>query len=335
MLKKQIALFIAIGILLALIIICYNYSINNVVEPIYSHDERFSEYIVADGIDVSAFQGTTINWNKVKHSGVDFVMIRASYRGSSSGVIKNDSMFLDNIKGANEAGIMTGAYFFSQAITEEEAREEAEHLIRFVSDYKITMPLVIDYEVIEGGRLSEAINSGELSADDITDISLAFCETVEAAGYESMVYGNIDFLVKSQDTLRLEENSLIWLANYTEQTTYDDLYNFWQCSDQSIVPGIDANVDKNFWYINNDSQTLTSATKFTASDYTPKLKDDSFLYLGRAVEPKVTCDTLIEGTDYIVSYIKNTSSGTGYAIVDGIGDYTGRAILDFEIHSLF
>jgi GH25 family lysozyme M1 (1,4-beta-N-acetylmuramidase) len=335
MLKKQIALFIAIGILLILIIISYNYSINNVVEPIYSHNERFSDYIVADGIDVSTYQGTDIDWDDVKHSGIDFVLIRASYRGSTTGEINDDDTFLDNIKGANAAGIMTGAYFFSQAITEREAREEAEHLIRLISDYEITMPLVIDCELIEGGRLYEAINSRELSTDDVTDINLAFCDIIKSAGYEPMVYGNMNFLRTSQDTLRLEESSLIWLAHYTEQTSYGGLYNFWQCSDQGTVPGINANVDKNFWYINTDSQALTSSIKFSTYDYTPTLKDDSFFYLGKAVEPKVECNTLIEGTDYIVSYIKNTSSGTGYAIVDGIGDYNGRSILDFEINSLF
>ncbi|NLY81611.1 MAG: hypothetical protein GX078_02365 [Clostridiales bacterium] len=335
MLKKQIKLFIAIGILLILIIVSYNYSIKNVVEPIYSHDERFSNYIVADGIDVSTFQGKNIDWKKVKHSGVDFVMIRASYRGSSNGEIKNDDTFTENIKGANEAGIMTGAYIFSQAVTKKEAREEAKHLLREVEAYKITMPLVIDYEFIEGGRLYNAINSKELSTSDVTDICLAFCDTIKDAGYEPMVYGNANFLLTNHDTVRLEANSLIWLAHYTEKTNYGGIYNFWQCSDHSAVKGINENVDKDFWYINTDSQKDATGNNISINDFEPELKDDSFLYLGRAIKPKVDCAPLIEGEDFMISYIKNTSSGTGYAIVDGIGNYTGRAILDFEINSLF
>lgn len=335
MLKKQIKLFIAIVILLIIIIICYNYSINNVVEPIYSHDEKFSDCIIADGIDVSTYQGKDIDWKKVKRSGVDFVMIRAAYRGSSNGEIKNDDCFTDNIKGANEAGIMTGAYIFSQAITKEEAQEEAKHLLRLVEDYQITMPLVIDYELIEGGRLYNAINSRELSISDVTDICLAFCDTIEDAGYEPMVYGNMNFLQTNQDIMRLEANSLVWLAHYTEKTSYGGLYNFWQCSDHSTVKGINENVDKNFWYINTDSQTDATGNNISINDLNPVLKDDSFLYLGKAIKPKVECAPLIEGEDFIISYIKNTSSGTGYAIVDGTGNYKGRAVLDFEINSLF
>ena len=149
-----------------------------------THAERYGNCVVVHGIDVSEHQDE-IKWKKVKSSGADFVFIRAGYRSSETGELKEDADFRTNIKKANRAGMMCGAYFFSQALNEAEAIEEADYLVDLVKRYDIDMPLVIDYELYEGGRLKQAVNAGEMPyASLYHDVVLAFCRRVEDAGYE-------------------------------------------------------------------------------------------------------------------------------------------------------
>lgn len=340
MFKKQLTLYITIIALIVLIIVSYLYSKSNVKPPIYIHDERFENAIIAEGIDVSYYQGESIDWDAIKDDGIDFVMIRCAYRGSESGELEIDKNYKENMDNAIKSDLMVGAYIYSQAITEEEAMEEANFLLALVEDKKITMPLVIDYEIYEDGRLDKAIQNKDLNKNTITDICLAFCKVIENNGYESMVYGNRNFLIKSHDTNRLEKETTIWMANYTNQTNYGGDYSIWQYTSLGLVPGINGNVDKNFWYIDKDDPGQTvDDNKTDINECSIKLDDDSYLYLGRKITPEVILknngELLIENEDYYISYINNTSSGEGQIILKGIGNYTGRTILSFNIHSLF
>ena len=193
------------------------------------------------GIDVSSWQNT-INWSKVKASGVEFVFLRAAYQGTSSGKLFRDGRFLDYIQGAKSVGLKVGVYIFSQAITVEEALEQADYLLNIVSGYDIDLPLVFDLEHYAGGRFSTA----GLYARTITDMCNAFCSRVEAYGYESMVYACPSML---DEDIFIKEIGRLWLAHYTKKTGYSDRgYEYWQCTDSGSIDGIQGGVDLDFWF---------------------------------------------------------------------------------------
>ena len=196
------------------------------------------------GIDVSYHQGE-IDWEAVADSGVDFAIIRIGYRGYSEGVIYQDPYFLDNIEGALDNGIEVGIYFFSQAVTVEEAVEEAEQTVEWLRGYSgdITFPVVFDWERISysGSR------TAELSAVTVTDCAIAFFDVIESAGYQPMAYvspstSNEDIYVD-----RLTDYPM-WLAHYTSDwvmSYYPYYYDMWQYTSGGSVPGIEGNVDLN------------------------------------------------------------------------------------------
>ena len=170
-----------------------------------THAEKYKDCVKVHGIDVSEFQDE-INWKKVKSSEADFVLVRAGFRKGETGELVEDADFKQNMKGANRAGIMTGAYFFSQALNEEEAVEEARYLIELVEPYDIEMPLAIDFELMDGGRLKQKVDAGEMpAASHYHDIVVAFCDTVEDAGYEACVYANYDMLTNYMDSTILDD----------------------------------------------------------------------------------------------------------------------------------
>lgn len=202
---------------------------------------------VLNGIDVSVYQ-ETIDWKKVKNAGVDFVIIRCAGRGyGAEGNIFDDDNFAKNIKGASEAGLDVGVYFFSQAITKEEAVEEAEHMLELVKGYDVTLPLVMDYEYSPSSTSGRLYNA-KLSKSEATAVCRAFCERIKAAGYESMVYANKSMLTDHINGKELGKDYKIWLANYTTDTTYDGSYQFWQYSETGTVDGINGRVDCNFLF---------------------------------------------------------------------------------------
>ncbi|MCC8357056.1 MAG: S-layer homology domain-containing protein [Oscillospiraceae bacterium] len=208
------------------------------------------------GIDVSEFQAT-IDWEAVAADGVQFVIIRAGYRGATSGKLGTDSKFVTNITGALAAGLEVGVYVYSQAITEDEAREEAQFLINLVSGYDITLPLVLDYEYYSGssGYAGRLYNAG-LTKQEATDICNAFCDEAESAGYDSMVYANAYML---NYKLYPDQLGRIWLAHYTTQTDYSGDYEYWQCSSSGAVDGISTLVDLNFWFKPNSSSSSSGS----------------------------------------------------------------------------
>lgn len=194
------------------------------------------------GIDVSKWQGT-IDWKAVADSGVDFAIIRCAYRGSDSGVIVEDPCFKKNIAGATKYGIRVGVYFFSQAITEAEAVEEASTAISLVSGYNLDYPIFIDSE--ESG--SSNGRADKLSKTKRTAIVKAFCETVKNAGYKPGVYASTSWYNDNLYASQLD-SYCIWVAQYKSECTYTGRYDIWQYTRRGKIAGIKEKVDMDICY---------------------------------------------------------------------------------------
>lgn len=193
------------------------------------------------GIDVSKWNGE-IDWDKVKNAGVEFAIIRAGYRGSVTGSLVVDPCFETNIRGAAASGMPVGVYFFTQAINEVEAVEEASAVIRLIQDYSIDYPVFIDTEGAGGNGRADG-----LDVETRTLICEAFCRTIENAGYRAGVYGSRNWYNNRLQADRLEQYT-IWLAEYRSVPLYQGYYQMWQYTSKGKVDGISGNVDLNISY---------------------------------------------------------------------------------------
>ena len=306
----------------------------------YEHSPKFVNCVPITGIDVSIHQEGDINWQKVKSSGADFVFVRAGYRAADDGSLHSDDSFDENVERARKAGLMVGAYFYSQALSADEAKEEAEFVLDMVTGHEITLPLVIDYEIYKGGRLEKKIDAGELYAASLYhDIVLGFTETVEAEGYESAVYANKDMLTNYMQADLLDDKATIWLASYNESAGLNADYMFWQCSSGARVTGYDGDVDQNFWYIKPEKvyETRGKHRKRAVSigDCRITFKENTVKLRHFRAEPKygMTYEgkNMKQGRDYVSSVIHNTQEGTGYVVVRGIGKYKDWIAYPFTI----
>lgn len=194
------------------------------------------------GIDVSKWNGE-IDWDKVKNAGVEFAIIRCGYRGSVSGSLVEDPYFAANIKGATAAGLKVGVYFFTQAINEVEAVEEASMVISLVRDYNLDYPVFIDTEGAGGNGRAD-----RLDVEIRTKVCEAFCATVKNAGYKSGVYASRNWYNQRLETTGLERY-VIWLAEYRSAPLYQGYYQMWQYTSKGKVDGISGNVDMNLSYL--------------------------------------------------------------------------------------
>ena len=199
------------------------------------------------GVDVSKYQGT-IDWAKVKAAGIDFAMIRVGARGYGSAQLMLDDNFVTNIMGARAAGLETGAYFFSQATTEEEAVEEANFTVGALMNYGATYPVAIDVEWIENDRA----RTDDLTAEERTDLAVKYCETVKAFGYKPMIYATRDMLIAGMLPDKLKDYD-VWLSDdYRPEvgTDYPYEFNMWQYTKKGSVDGIPGEVDINISFVN-------------------------------------------------------------------------------------
>lgn len=187
------------------------------------------------GIDVSHHQ-QKIDWQKVADSGVQFVMVRLGYRGWSEGRLSVDDYALENLRGAQAAGLQVGAYFYSQALSVEEAEEEARFALEILDGFPLDMPLAFDWE-------QEERNAG-VDAQTVTDCALAFCAAVEEAGYEAMIYFNGYHARQLMQLQRLKDYPW-WLAKYDLTTPFPCRFDIWQYTSTGSVPGIYGDVDVN------------------------------------------------------------------------------------------
>ena len=243
------------------------------------HQTRYLGVEKMDGIDVSEHQGV-IDWAKVKKAGIDFAFIRIGGRGyGSAGNMYNDDMCTDNVRGAIANGIQVGLYFYSQALTVEEAKAEARQVLYYMNPPKgtelydrmkggfmdlkdkITLPIVMDYEYspVSSGRFV----SGRISKAQATRNAEAFIGEIRAAGFDACVYGSANFLENQLDCDRLSLTSSIWLAHYTDYTDYEGEYTWWQYTDTGYIDGIPENVDMNVWYKKDKIDTEYHCVKTT------------------------------------------------------------------------
>ena len=341
--KGLVALIVIIGIIYGIVEVrdYYNKKTDVIVtDEGYEHAIRHENCVPLNGIDVSQHQKGDINWDKVKSSGIDFVFIRVGYRAADDGTLHEDETFEDNITDAEKAGLMVGVYFYSQALTPEEGKEEAEYVLDKIKGYNITMPVVIDYEIYKGGRLDNKIKAGELyAASFYHDIVLGFTNTVEAKGYESAVYASKDMLTNYMQEDLIDDMANIWLARYDTTPNLNADFWFWQCSDEGKAGGIDGSVDKDFWYMEPGKAYPTRAKhkKSAASVGESKIhfNKESYKLRNFRAEPEYSLtwngQRMAEGHDYVSSVVHNTQSGTGYVVIRGIGRFKDWVMFPFTI----
>ncbi|RDB61621.1 glycoside hydrolase [Gordonibacter sp. 28C] len=191
------------------------------------------------GVDVSDHQGA-VDWNAVASDGVEFAMVRVGNRGYTEGVLYADDRYAENIEGATDAGLDVGAYFFSQAVSVEEAREEAEFVLNLLAGRHLALPVVYDHEPVSDA----AGRANNLDRDTLTACARAFCERIEQGGYSTMIYGN------SGDMARYDRADLgdrpVWFAEYDAAQPHAQFdFTMWQYTNGGTVAGIDTNVDLN------------------------------------------------------------------------------------------
>ena len=198
------------------------------------------------GIDVSEHQGV-INWQQVADAGIQFAMIRIGFRGwGNEGTLNEDVYWQQNFREATAAGVQVGMYFFSQAITPEEAREEAQFVLSLLDSAMLQLPIVFDWETVSA---PDARTAG-MKSQQLNACALAFCQEIEQAGYDAMVYFNQDQAKHMYDLLALQEAGYpFWLAMYSDTMTFAHKLSMWQYTDGGNVPGISTHVDMNLLFV--------------------------------------------------------------------------------------
>lgn len=240
------------------------------------------------GIDVARYQGT-IDWAQVAASGVDFAMVRVGYRMDGSREIVADSNARYNMQEAQKNGIKLGAYFFSTAVSEEEARAEADWTADYIAQYQITYPVAFDCEGFE----RESSAQYGLSAARRTDIAIAFLNRIYERGYTPMFYSSMHEMTgdAAWETSRIEKNYRIWVSQYpsapypqTEKSSYGGVHAMWQYTNRGTVAGISQPVDVNIAYFGYEG------TAGAQSEETPEeaAADVEALMPFTAVEEEVT-----------------------------------------------
>lgn len=197
------------------------------------------------GVDVSEHQGH-IDWGEVAKTDVKFAMVRLAYRGwGSEGVVRADEYGLENLQGAADAGLKVGVYFFSQAISVEEAIQEARFLLQLLDGRKLDMPVVFDWETVS----AKDARTAKVKRATVNACALAFCREIEAAGYDAMVYYNLDMARWTFDLLAIQQAGYdFWLAMYTDSLSYAYRVRMWQYTSAGSVPGIKGRVDLNLYF---------------------------------------------------------------------------------------
>ena len=201
------------------------------------------------GIDVSEFQGETIDWQQVKDAGFEYAILRVGYRGMTEGGLNVDSTFEQNYQGATAAGLKVGVYFFSQAITQEEAREEAQYVLDTLDGRELDYPVVFDWEIpIPSEQLpAEDLRAYDISGEVVTAMAKAFCQEIRSNGYTPCVYTNKSM---AYNTFTLEElkDFPLWYAEYQPAPSLYYHFQMWQYSASGTVPGIAGSVDLNICF---------------------------------------------------------------------------------------
>ncbi len=194
------------------------------------------------GIDVSQYQ-QEVDWQQVKNAGFSFVFIRVGGRYGNDGSLYPDDLCQQHYAGAKAAGLKIGAYFFSQAINAQEAKEEALYALTQIADWELDLPLAYDWE-----HINESTRTNGMDAQTLTECVLAFCQTVEDHGLDTMLYTNAHYSDVGFDFEKLQHIP-VWLAMYSNEMTYPYRIAAWQYTNQGSVPGIAGNVDIDLYFL--------------------------------------------------------------------------------------
>ena len=285
----------------------------------YTHNSRFDKSIITNGIDISE-HNSTINFASLKKTKTSQIIVRVGCRGyGSKGTLMKDKNFDTNIKGCLSNEFDTGVYFYSQALNEAEAIEEANFVLKYIKGYDFNLPVYYDYEFagVSSGRLDKAWNNRTINRNQMTKNTLAFCKTIENAGYKAGVYASKAFFEDNLNASRIDCNYAIWVAHYNTKTPYAGEYQSWQYSAKGKVSGIDGYVDCNYFYY--DELTPILEKGFEIED----IPDQE--YTGEPIKPDIkVCyeeKELIKGEDYYVSFENNTDVGCAVITVTGINGY--------------
>ena len=212
----------------------------------FGYDGDYLTCLTADcalGVDVSSHQ-QVIDWEAAAAAGIEFAMIRIGYRGNESGLINADKYAQQNLAGATDAGLKVGVYFFSQALTREEAEEEAYYVLDVIKDWEITMPVVFDWEHVN----NESARTNGMDPYVATDCAKAFLEVIDNAGYWPMMYFNTFQARKLFYLDQLMEYDF-WLALYSDRMTFPYKVDMWQYTCTGTIPGVFGDVDVNVLFL--------------------------------------------------------------------------------------
>lgn len=274
----------------------------------------------SNGIDVSKWQGK-INWDKVKKDNIDFAFIRIGYRGENGTIYKDDNADY-NIQQAQKAGVLVGVYFFSTAMNEQEAIEEANWTIQAIEGYRISYPVVYDSE----GFHQESSRMQGLTTSERTSNALSFLKTIDAAGYESMFYGSLSDIQDSGywNISQIEKQFKVWIAQYTsvpypekQKPDYSSKFDAWQYTNKGQVNGITGNVDMVVCYFKN-SEAKAKNEKATPPTASAPLTDEEKIYtsVNEPVTAKEITNLRTSATtkSNIVATLKNGETLTRIAV---------------------
>lgn len=202
-----------------------------------------STYETLQGVDVSDWQGE-IDWQQVAESGIDFAYIRCAYRSYGIGELRTDPCFEANLSGAADAGLQRGVYFFSQALSPEEAREEAAYVLSLLSGRQLDLPVIFDWEDIP----HDEARTDDMEAALITDCAKAFCDTIRQGGYEAGIYFNLQMGYHIYDLSHFKD-TVLWLAEPGNAPTFYYHTALWQYDHHASVPGISTSTDRNLLFV--------------------------------------------------------------------------------------
>ena len=289
----------------------------------YTINGRFSDNLIVNGIDVSAWQSDKSDWVAAKAGGTDFAILRVTYTnyGPSTLKLNHDGDFATFYNRAKAAGVMTGVYVFSQATSTSEAVQEADFAVRRlqalgIGPKDLNLPVYMDYE-FSGGILGRMHGISKITA---TNSAVAFCNRIKSYGYTPGIYANLSFCNNQLDLSRFAPDVDIWCAQYNTSCGLGQNYSKWQYASNGSVSGFSGNIDVNFWFLNRKpaSNPLTTI-KVKKTGQTGAYPSFS-IYEGDTL--------LIAGKDYNIGYVQNDARGQGaYVYVKGIGKYGGYALI--------
>ena len=210
--------------------------------PLYHYTDPTGDVIARTGVDVSSYQGD-IDWNAVREAGAEFAIVRVGFRGYGTGALVEDNAFAQNAADAAKAGLTVGVYFYSQAVTEEEAAEEARFVVERLRGTTVSGPIAYDLEFYT----ADEARTDDLTGEQATQNAIAFCDVIRQAGYEPVVYMNLHWAGSMYGMEELAHLP-VWLASYGPVPALDRGVTLWQYSESGVVDGIEGPVDLDLWF---------------------------------------------------------------------------------------